>query len=30
MAIGGRGVIQAGANGVTRLDEQIPETIFWL
>lgn len=28
MAISNRGVIQAGANGVTRLDEQIPEEIF--
>ena len=28
MAIGDRGIIQAGAQGVKRLDEQIPETIF--
>ncbi len=28
MAVGGRGIIQAGAQGVTRLDEQIPETVF--
>ena len=28
MAISDRGVIQAAANGVTRLDEQIPEQVF--
>lgn len=28
MSISNRGVIQAGAQGVTRLDEQIPETVF--
>lgn len=27
-SVGGRGIIQAGANGVVRLDEQIPETVF--
>jgi len=28
MAVSDRGVIQAAANGVTRLDEQIPEQVF--
>lgn len=28
MAVSNRGVIQAAAHGVTRLDEQIPETVF--
>jgi hypothetical protein len=28
MAISDRGIIQAAANGVTRLDEQIPEQVF--
>jgi hypothetical protein len=28
LAISNRGVIQAGANGIKRIDEQIPETIF--
>lgn len=28
MAVSDRGVIQAGASGLTRLDEQIPETVF--
>jgi Ubiquitin-activating enzyme E1 FCCH domain len=28
MAVSDRAIIQAGANGITRLDEQIPETIF--
>jgi hypothetical protein len=28
MAVSDRGVIQAAANGVTRLDEQIPEEVF--
>lgn len=28
MSVGDRGIIQAAANGVTRLDEQIPEQVF--
>jgi hypothetical protein len=28
MAVSDRGIIQAAANGVTRLDEQIPEQVF--
>ncbi len=28
MAVSDRGIIQAGANGITRLDDAIPETIF--
>jgi hypothetical protein len=28
MAVSDRGIIQAGASGVTRLDEQIPEQVF--
>jgi len=28
MAVSDRGVIQAAANGLTRLDEQIPEQVF--
>jgi hypothetical protein len=28
MVVGDRGIIQAAANGVTRLDEQIPEQVF--
>lgn len=28
MAVSDRGIIQAGSNGITRLDDQIPDTVF--